>query len=134
MKEVSEQNDCPIAVHEQRFKNIEDDVHDIKDNVFDLTNKVTQMDKDTAVANTTFATALENLSTLPDILNEMKLSNQDIRKDVDSTIKDIDCLKTQLNTVDDEGKVNIRKWISDNWLSAVLAIGGVAAIITNLAK
>ena len=128
------ENECPVAAHEQRFKNIEDDVSEIKGNVFDLTSKVTKMDKDSAVANSTFATALENLGTLPDILSEIRFSNKIMRKDVDSTIKDIDSIKKQLNSVDDEGKVNIRVWIRDNWLSAVLAIGGIIAIIANFSK
>ena len=132
--EVTEKIDCPVGAHEQRFKNIENDVGELKGNVSELTNKVTQMDKDTAVANSTFATALENLSTLPDILTEIRFSNQSMRKEVDSTIKDIDCLKTQINTVDSEGKFNIRQWISDNFVSALLAIGGVISIIAYLQK
>ena len=131
---MSENNECPIAVHEQRFKNIEDDVHDIKGNVLDLTNKVTKMDKDNAIANTNFAIAIENLSGLPKILEGLDKTMIAIQFKSNQHEDDIDAIKTQLNTVDDEGKINIRAWIRDNWLSAVLAIGGVIAIVANLSK
>ena len=131
---MSEQNVCPIEVHEQRFKTIENDVSEIKINVSDLANKFVDIDKTVAVKNNEFETALAKLSTLPDILTELKISNNNITKDVNSNIKNIDDIKTQINTVDDEGKFNIRLWIRDNWASAVLAIGGFIAIITNLQK
>jgi gas vesicle protein len=83
------------------------DIGYIKQGQIDLTNKV------------------DNLS------EKVDKQNVEIKADVKSQINDI---QKQIDTVDDEGKINIRVWIRDNWLSAVLAIGGVIAMFAYFQK
>ena len=135
--EVTEKNECPIEAHEFRFKTIEDDVGELKGNVSELTNKVTSMDKENAIKNNTFATAIESLSKLselPQTLNSLEKTMLSIQFKNDSTEKDVCGIKTKLDTIDEEGKFNIRVWIRDNWISCLLAIGGLVAIVANFPK
>ena len=125
--EVTDINECPIGAHEQRFQNIETDVGELKGNVSELADKVNSIDKTVAVKNNEFEKAIASLSTLPDILTELQFSNKSIRKDVDH-------MESQVDSIDSEGKFNIRVWLRDNFISAVLAIGGVIAMFAYFQK
>lgn len=58
-----EEQSCPVGAHEQRFKSIESDVIEIKGNVSDLKEQVTNIDKTVAVKNNEFEIAIKKLST-----------------------------------------------------------------------
>ena len=129
---MTEKCECPIAAHEQRFKSVEDDVIELKGNVSELKTQVTNIDKEVAVKNTVFATAIENLSKLPDTLGSLKeamltiqSNNNVVAGDLSKVTQDVSDIRLKLDKVDEEGKFNIRLWIHDNWIVLIIGAGTV---------
>ena len=101
----------------------------------DLDDRVTELDKNTAVSLASISKSLEILSKLPDSYNSMEktmiamqaeISNAGVK--TDSLEKKVDSLSQSIKSIDEDGKVNIRKYLKDNWFKVVIAISAVLGL------
>ena len=115
---------CPFhADHENRIKNNEN-------NVVDLDDRVTKLDKETSVALAKMITAVEQLSKLPEIIDLMRQSleqnnneTKTLGKNVDKLSNKIDTMEKRVTDIDNKDKVSILAWLSKNWFTIILTAG-----------
>ena len=111
--------------HESRIKKLQDDYDDLDD-------RVTELDKDTAVNTQMILSSLKNLEKLPETMSNISKTMISMQGEISKSNERIGDLDTKFNSlskkideVDEEGKFNIRKWIRDNWIAlSVLIVAG----------
>jgi DNA repair exonuclease SbcCD ATPase subunit len=115
---------CPFhADHENRIKNNEN-------NVVDLDDRVTKLDKETSVALAKMTTAVEQLSKLPEIIDLMRQSleqnnneTKTLGKSVDNLAGKIGIMEKRVTEIDNKDKVSILEWVKKNWFTIALTAG-----------
>lgn len=128
-------NNCPShGDHTERIKKLENKYDDLDD-------RVTVLDKETAVSRAEIVGVLKNLESLPatmDSIGKTMVSMQgEISKSNDrmgSLEKKFGQLDSRITQVDEEGKFNIRKWIKDNWIGLAIGLTALIYIGTELIK
>ena len=115
--------------HNNRIKKLEKDCDNLDD-------RVTELDKNTAVNTQVILSSLKNLERLPDTMIEISNTMISMQGEISKSnerIGELDnkfnLLKDQIDEVDEEGKFNIRKFLKDNWISLVVAVGAMAYLI-----
>lgn len=115
--------------HSNRIKKLEKDCDNLDD-------RVTELDKNTAVNTQVILSSLKNLERLPDTMIEISNTMISMQGEISKSnerIGELDnkfnLLKDQIDEVDEEGKFNIRKFLKDNWISLVVAVGAMAYLI-----
>jgi chromosome segregation ATPase len=105
----------------------------------ELDDRLTKLDKDSAVDRQRMLDALENLSKMPETLNEVNKTMVSMQKEIsDSSVRiggledQFDSLKNDFKEVDEEGKFNIRKAIKDNWLGITMGLGAIIYFLNQL--
>lgn len=112
--------------HVTRIKKVEKTCEELDD-------RLTDLDKSTAVINQEVKDALKNLSKLPETMEEINRTMLSMQKEIsvsNQRIGDLDgkfnSLSNKINEIDEDGKFNIRKWVKDNWITiSVLIVGGI---------
>ena len=111
--------------HVTRIKKLEKDCEDLDD-------RVTDLDKSTAVNTQMIFSSLKNLEKLPETMIDISKTMVSIQNELSNSnerIGELDnkfnSLKKQINDVDEEGKFNIRKCIKDNWIGIVMGAGAL---------
>ena len=115
---------CPFhADHENRIKNNEN-------NVVDLDDRVTKLDKETSVALAKMIAAVEQLSKLPEIIDLMRQSleqnnneTKTLGKSVDKLSGKIDVMEKRVTEIDNKDKISILAWLGKHWFTIVLTAG-----------
>lgn len=115
--------------HSNRIKKLEKDCDNLDD-------RVTELDKNTAVNTQVILSSLKNLERLPDTMIEISNTMISMQGEISKSnerIGELDnkfnLLKDQIDEVDEDGKFNIRKFLKDNWISLVVAVGAMAYLI-----
>jgi len=115
--------------HSNRIKKLEKDCDNLDD-------RVTELDKNTAVNTQVILSSLKNLERLPDTMIEISNTMISMQGEISKSnerIGELDnkfnLLKDQIDEVDEDGKFNIRKFLKDNWISIVVAAGAMAYLI-----
>lgn len=140
---------CPNHTsHEMRLCNAENDIKDLDDRVNEI-DKIVAVQQEKWIAVTDKLTnAIMPLSNaildLSKSTNEMQRSMEnmqielknntkeiaDVKSSLDNKIKDVKkdvCdYKNKVDEIDEDGKINIRKWIKNNWFPFII---GVSALI-----
>jgi len=120
------------ALHEASIKRHD---HEIRD----LDNRVTDNEKEIYGFNVELKEALKTLSKLPEAIQELTKSNIIIHNKVDASNekiskleKDINEVKDNIQKIDNESKINVRKDLTQNYTKIKgivyvgVAIGGAA--------
>lgn len=118
--------------HSNRIKKLEKDCDNLDD-------RVTELDKNTAVNTQVILSSLKNLERLPDTMIEISNTMISMQGEISKSnerIGELDnkfnLLKDQIDEVDEDGKFNIRKFLKDNWISIVVAAGAMAYLIKKI--
>lgn len=110
--------------------------------------RVTDLDKDFAVSKTSITQSIENLSKLPETLDSMNQSMLALQRSLDDNNRktdgfgeDITELREEVRKIDgkvddinEEGKVNVRRYIRDNWAALLIGIGGIFVACSQFIK
>ena len=120
------ENNCSLHGEiELRLGSAEKDIENIN-------GRVDVLEKTTALDNQKFTMLLENLSKLPDAINDMKDTMLLMQNEIKETNRKTDDMKTQIQklndkvcAIDSEGQFNIRIFIQKNFPILVgLVMGG----------
>lgn len=105
-----------------QIEEIKSDIKDIKQEqktIYELTSSVKVM--------------ADNLIHIQEDVKEIKQGQTDLSNKVDNQIKEIktdvdsrvSSVNDKINKIDDEGKFNIREWISKNWVALALGLSAL---------
>lgn len=126
------------ALQYKEINPLKEDVNDIKVNLAENNVLTKQAIETSDKLSDTMMTLRE---TMVEICTSMKASNKtseelaDNVKKLSSQVVTLDRkVEDKFTEVDDKSKVDILKWITDNWLSVILAIGAFGYIITQTIK
>lgn len=113
----------------------------LEQRVSDVEDEISELKTKQLLDNQKFTMILENLSKLPDAINNMEKTligmQEEIKRSGDKTEsleKKFDKLNAKVCEIDEDGKFDIRKWIRQNFIALVLAVTGVGAWISTLIK
>lgn len=135
-------NSCPhYHTHTEMIKKLEGKYDDLDD-------RVTALDKESAVSRTEILGVLKNLASIPETLTEVnktmvsmqeeisKSGNQigDLKGQMGNLKDDFKKLDTRITQVDEDGKFNIRKWFKDNWPFLMVGLLALVYIGSELVK
>lgn len=120
--------------HVTRIKKVEKTCEELDD-------RLTDLDKTSAVTNQEVKDALKNLSKLPSVMEEINRTMLSMQKEIsvsNQRIGDLDgkfnSLSNKINEIDEDGKFNIRKCIKDNWLGIVMGAGALIYFFNQFMK
>jgi len=129
------ENNCSLHGEiELRLGSAEKDIENID-------GRVDVLEKTTALDNQKFTMLLENLSKLPDAINDIKDTMLLMQNEIKETNRKTDDMKTQIQklndkvcAIDSESMFNLRIWLKQNFISIILAVTGVSAWVTYFIK
>lgn len=138
---------CPFPkLYDEKIRNTHKRIDDHEKRITDLEDKTADMDKGYAVCIERITASMERLETLPQAINSITATNKEIQEsmismraeiannskrteELEKTIEDI---SDDVREIDDQGKLNIRLFLKNNFPSIVtiILIGG--AIVTKI--
>ena len=129
----------------KELQHLKDEINNIKVNLAEnnlLTKQCTE-------SNEKMSNTLDSLKeTMISVAQSVKDSNK-ISSELAETVKNLNNKVTsvenkmdnkfedvykKVNKVDDKAKIDIAKWLKDNWFGAVMAIGAIAYIISQMLR
>lgn len=124
---------------ELRLGNVEKKTYEIDIQVDVIDTRVDELEKSTALDNQRFTLVLENLSGLPKAMNDIKealvLMKGEIKSAGDQTARleqKVDKLDKKVCAIDNDGKLNLREWIKQNFIPLAIAVSGIVAWASTL--
>ena len=124
---------------EIRLGNVEKKIDEIDTQVDAIDTRVDTLERSTALDNQRFTLVLENLSKLPQAMDDIKdalvLMKGEIKSAGEQTTRleqKVDKLDRKVCSIDDESKLNLREWIKQNFIPLAIAVSGIIAWASTL--
>lgn len=91
----------------------------------EMRNDFNELHEAYAVNSQKVADALQQLTCLPKALQELQESNMQVRHEVSITSKEVNEMKSKLESIDNKSKFDIMNFLKSNWqwLSVLFIIG-----------
>lgn len=109
--------------------------------ISDLDDRVTDLDKESAVSRTEIVSVLKNLEKLPATMAEISVTMISMQGEISNSNERMGRLEnkftsldTRMTQVDEEGKFNIRTWFKANWPYLMVGLLALIYLSTELVK
>jgi len=105
----------------------------------EIDNKINLIEKDTLLDRQKFSMLLDNLSKLPEAINEMNKTMRDMQDEIKSSgdkttslEKSMKKLTEKVDTIDEEGKFSIRGFIKEHFVGVIISVSCLVAYGTHV--
>ncbi len=123
-------------LYDERFAHIKDRLDDHEERLSEVEDKTSKMDISFHVSFAKTSAALEKLSELPQAINSIQKTNEDVRLTLVQLSGKVDNLGADVNKLDrkvcnlnekveaseEEDKFSIKKFLKDNWVAIIIGV------------